>query len=372
MTAQPLPQTVLIFRIGSLGDTLVALPAFHLIRQRYPASMIVLLTNTPTCGGVKAAPSYQILLGSGLVDDYIAYPHLKVGFPEFFRLAKAMLKLRPSICIYLMPQRSFKQRLRDTFFFAAGGLLNVKGLWPGSDANHHRPVAGRPEQRESEASRLLRSIGFAPSSLRPSLFSLLIQPDERASVQPLLQGLGTKQRFIGLSVGTKVSVNDWGQDRWLELIALLRNKLSGYALVFIGSGDEAERCQHLLSIWPAGGLNLCGQLSPRLSAALLEQADLFVGHDSGPMHLASSAGIPCVSIFSGRNNPGVWFPFGNENNVFYNLVSCHNCQLSICDANQMVCIRTISANDVAERMHLLLTQAAIKNVPATDRPIATL
>lgn len=362
MTPQPLPQTVLIFRIGSLGDTLVALPAFHLIRERYPASKIVLLTNTPTIGGMKAAPSHQILLGSGLVDDYVAYPHLNVGLSEFLKLAKAIRKLRPSICIYLMPQRSFKQRLRDSFFFAAAGLLHVKGLWPGSDGNIHRPIAGRPEQREPEASRLLRSIGFDPTSLSKGLFSLLIQSDERASVQPLLKSLGTSQRFIGLSVGTKVPVNDWGQDRWLELLALLCNKLSGYALVFLGSEDEAERCQHLLNIWPAGGLNLCGQLSPRQSAAILEQADLFMGHDSGPMHLASSAGIPCVSIFSGRNKPGVWFPFGNENNVFYNLVSCNNCQLSVCDANQMVCIRTISAKDVAERVHLLLTPSSIRKL----------
>ena len=65
--------TILIFSIGSLGDTLVALPAYHLIRERYPDSRIVLLTNSPVDGGVKAAPSHQILLGSGLVDDYLEY-----------------------------------------------------------------------------------------------------------------------------------------------------------------------------------------------------------------------------------------------------------------------------------------------------------
>jgi ADP-heptose:LPS heptosyltransferase len=51
--------TILIFRIGSLGDTLVVLPAFHLIRQQYPTSRIVLLTNSPMKGMVKEAPSHQ-------------------------------------------------------------------------------------------------------------------------------------------------------------------------------------------------------------------------------------------------------------------------------------------------------------------------
>lgn len=354
MKPQRPSQTVLIFRIGSLGDTLVALPAYHLIRARYSNSQIVLLTNIPVNGGIKAAPSHQILLGSGLIDDYIAYPQMQLGLSGLLKLAGVIRKLRPEACFYLMPVRSVGQRLRDALFFAAAGYLSAKGLWSGFSANHHRPVAGRPELRESESSRLLRSVGLDSASLRHDLFSLLIHPAERASVQPLLRGLSAKQQFIAFSVGAKVSAKDWGQDRWLELITLLRESLQGYALVFLGSGDESARCQQLLDIWPAGGLNLCGQLNPRQSAAVLEQAALFVGHDSGPMHLASSVGIPCISIFAARDKPGVWFPFGNEDHVFYKLVPCHNCRLSVCVENQKVCIRSISANDVAERVHSLL------------------
>jgi ADP-heptose:LPS heptosyltransferase len=354
--------TVLIFRIGSLGDTLVALPAFHLIRECYPDSQIVLLTNTPVNGGMKAAPSHQILMGSGLVDEYIDYPHLNVGLAEFVKLAGVIRKLRPSVSFYLMPVRSVGQRIRDTLFFAAAGLLHVNGLWPGFDGNQHRPVAGRPEQRESEASRLLRSVGFDPARLQQSLFSLSIQPAERASVQSMLHDLGAARRFIALSVGAKVAAKDWGQDRWFELLELLRESYGDHALVFLGSGDEFERCQRLLNIWPSGGRNFCGQLSPRQSAAVLERADLFVGHDSGPMHLASSTGIPSVSIFAARDKPGVWFPFGNEENVFYNLVPCHNCRLSVCVEEQMVCIRTIRPIDVAERINFLLATTEPNNV----------
>jgi len=354
---------ILIFSIGSLGDTLVALPAYHLIRERYPDSHIVLLTNSPADGGVKAAPSHQILLGSGLVDDYLEYPHGSRDWRALAAVAASIRRLRPAQGVYLMPVRTVRQRLRDAIFFAAAGLPAMRGLWPGKDKDRHLPVKGMPEQRESEASRLLRSIGFDPRVLEPRLFSLALQGAERDSVQPLLAPLHGRP-FIALSVGAKVSAKDWGQDRWQDLLECLRQRVPGHALVFIGSADEAERCGQLLTCWPAGGLNLCGRLSPRQSAAALERAALFIGHDSGPMHLASSVGIPAVAIFAARNKPGVWFPYGNEANVFYRLVPCHGCRLSVCTEHEKVCIRSIQPAEVAARVTALLAAREMRSPTA--------
>lgn len=352
------PPTLLIFSIGSLGDTLVALPAYHLIRERYPDSRIVLLTNSPVDGGVKAASSYQILLGSGLVDDYMEYPHGSRDWRALATVVTQIRKLRPAQGVYLMPVRTLRQRLRDAVFFALAGLPTMRGLWPGKNKDRHLTVSGQTEQRESEASRLLRSIGFDPQRLEQRLFSLEIQPHERDSIRPLLESLGENRPFIAMSVGTKVPANDWEQDRWQDLIDQLQQTVADHALVFIGSADEAERCQRLLERWLTGGLNLCGKLTPRQSAAVLERAALFIGHDSGPMHLASSVGIPAVSIFAARNKPGVWFPYGNEANVFYKLVPCHGCRLSVCDEHKKICIRSIEPKDVIARVHELVSGRA--------------
>jgi ADP-heptose:LPS heptosyltransferase len=54
-----------------------------------------------------------------------------------------------------------------------------------------------------------------------------------------------------------------------------------------------------------------------VSAAILAQARLFLGHDSGPMHLAAAAGAPVVAIFSARCRPGQWFPGGPRTTVLY-------------------------------------------------------
>jgi len=49
----------------------------------------------------------------------------------------------------------------------------------------------------------------------------------------------------------------------------------------------------------------------------MKNAQFFLGHDSGPMHLAALIEVPCVAIFSARAKPGVWFPFGSNNSIFY-------------------------------------------------------
>ena len=160
-----------------------------------------------------------------------------------------------------------------------------------------------------------------------------------------------------MSVGAKVPAKDWGSDRWIELVNLLNQRVyKRYTLVFLGTLDEYDRCDSIAANWSGEVLNLCGALSPRQSAAVLAQSCLFIGHDSGPMHLASSVGIPCISIFAARDKPGVWFPFGNEHNVFYNNVPCSNCKLSVCIDKKMNCIRSIKATDVADRVQLLLKQ----------------
>ena len=62
---------VLIYRLGSLGDTVVALPAFHLVAQAFPEAERRLLTNFPV--QAKAAPAAAVLEGTGTVSGYFCY-----------------------------------------------------------------------------------------------------------------------------------------------------------------------------------------------------------------------------------------------------------------------------------------------------------
>jgi heptosyltransferase-3 len=73
---------------------------------------------------------------------------------------------------------------------------------------------------------------------------------------------------------------------------------------------------------------------------------VFIGHDSGPMHLASAVGTPCAAIFSARNLPGQWFPARPGHNVIYHKTDCFGCMLETCIAERKRCIMSITVDEV--------------------------
>ena len=352
---RPQKPSLLVFRIGSLGDTVVSLPAFHFIRDEHPGHRIVLLTNAPVDGGVKASSAYSILNGTGVIDDYIEYPIGRIDWKSLARVAGRIRSFRPELAYYLMPKRSTYQRSRDALFLAAAGLLRVHGLW-GSGASEHRP-SGDQGRYESEAQRLARSIGFDGRPLRLEHFSLRLSADEQQSADIALAALPKPLPLVSISIGTKAPAKDWGHDRWIEMLRQLKMLQAQIGLVFIGSGDEKERCQSMLQEWGGAGLNLCGRLSPRQSAAVMARTVLYAGHDNGPMHLASAVGTRVVALFAARTRPGIWFPFGDHNEVFYNQLDCYNCGLNVCVERQMACIRQIQPIEVARRIDLMLNSS---------------
>ena len=74
------PQRIVIYRLGSLGDTVIALPCFHKVAQTWPNAERIVLTNFPVSS--KAAPLEVVLRESGLIHEAIAYP---VGTRSIFR-----------------------------------------------------------------------------------------------------------------------------------------------------------------------------------------------------------------------------------------------------------------------------------------------
>jgi ADP-heptose:LPS heptosyltransferase len=140
--------------------------------------------------------------------------------------------------------------------------------------------------------------------------------------------------------------------------------LPNVGLVLFGSADEWERSDRCSRHWSGPKLNLCGLTSPRESGAILQEAILFLGHDSGPMHLAATVGTPCVSIFSARSLPGQWFPRGPDHGVIYHQTDCFGCALDVCTSQRKKCILSITVEEVLEEVRKRLDHA----LGATARP----
>ncbi len=304
---------LLIYRLGSLGDTVIALPSFRLIRARHPDAEIVVLTNLPVSG--KAAAIAAVLENTGLVDRYIPYP---VGLRDPAKLVALQRQLTAEKfdrVISLTAARGRLASLRDYLFFRACGIPRIEGIpWRARDLESQSIGGGL---YENESARLLRRAGWNEPGEPPGGRDLALTSAERAEAASILASSGIPVPFLAASVGTKSPLNDWGTAHWRALLTQLGGDFPEHGIVLLGSPDESERSAELARAWPGPSANLCGRLTPRVSAALLAQARLFIGHDSGPLHLAVAAGASVVGIYSARCRPGQWFPTGPRVTILY-------------------------------------------------------
>ena len=111
---------VVIYRLGTLGDTVVALPCFHLIAQAFPNAARFILTNEVPSSAI--AQPLSILSGSGLVHDSIAYPIGLRSPSRLLNLARTLRSLGADTLIYLTESRGIARTLRDVAFFRFAGF----------------------------------------------------------------------------------------------------------------------------------------------------------------------------------------------------------------------------------------------------------
>ncbi|HEY0309165.1 MAG TPA: glycosyltransferase family 9 protein [Acidobacteriaceae bacterium] len=361
-----LVKRVLIYRLGSLGDTIVSLPSLHLIARSFPNAERWLLTNFPVQS--KAAAAQVILDGSGLIHGYFRYSVGLRQLGKVLELRRTIKAWRPDVLIYLMPGRGIRVAKRDAMFFRACGIRRMIGVPSTMDMQQHRYRA-ETDLYEPEAGRLARCIaelGDAEVN-NPASWDMHLTTAELAAAKVALEPAENRP-VIAVSIGTKVPAKDWGAANWYALLQRMAVFYPGYALAILGAAEESAMSDEIASGWKAVAgagpvLNLCGQLKPRESAAMVSYAELFVGHDSGPMHMASAVGTPLVTIFAARNVRGVWFPVVGNNAVIYHNVDCSGCALDLCTVQKMKCITSVTVEEVLGRVTGILPPKLLPVLP---------
>ncbi len=370
---------LLIYRLGSLGDMVVALPALHLVARAFPDSERRMLTNFPV--NAKAPAAAAVLEGSGLVEGYLRYSVGTRSPLELLRLWWTLVRWRPQVLVYLAAARGVKAARRDEIFFRLCGVRRLIGVpvTEGMQRNFYGAVTGGKDHAmgngnlEPEAGRLARCIGELatvvdisdPGRLRdPQSWDLHLSRAEKQYALEMLQTSDPQAERIAVSVGTKVQAKDWGLENWNELLGRMAGEFPKRVLLLIGAGEESEASRLAARQWSENGggpvLDLCGRLTPRQSAAAIAQARLFVGHDSGPMHLAAAVGTPVVAVFSARNIPRQWFPYGARHRVLYHRVECWGCGLETCIKEEKRCLMSITVAEVMDEVRAAMVAEPVR------------
>ncbi len=351
------PKKVLLYRLGSLGDTVVALPAFHLVERAFPQAERRLLTSFPP--NSKAPPSSAILAGTGLVHGYFRYNYGTRNVLELLGLWWQLLRWRPDVLVYMSGRSSLAATRRNALFLKLCRVPRMVGVPLTEEMQHCRRQPDlaevthyeRGDVYEHESARLVRNLAdLGDAHLDdPASWDLRLTPAERARAAEVLAPLAGAPSFA-VSFGTKNQSNDWEPRNWHALLARLAELYPEHGLALCGAPVETELSEAAAAVWrrhshrPA--LNLCGALSPRESAAVFERASVFLGHDSGPMHLAAAVQTPCVGLYGSRNFAGIWFPYGRKHRVLYHHVDCEGCRLQTCIVEQKKCVLSITVDEV--------------------------
>jgi ADP-heptose:LPS heptosyltransferase len=129
-----------------------------------------------------------------------------------------------------------------------------------------------------------------------------------------------RPRKVLLHPGSRSPFRLWPADRFAAVCDLMQDRLGAQVFVVAGPAESAlvreirrHAQMHLVAVEQ--------RLTTGQFAALLAQFDLFLCHDSGPMHIAAAVGVPVVALF-GSQNTAIWRPLGDNHAVLQTPLPC--------------------------------------------------
>lgn len=344
---------ILVFQIGSLGDTVVTLPALRTVRNHYGQSAeIILLHNS---GSERLVSPVSLLAGGPYVDGFLGYPS-EIGSIEkiwsLMRLWRLLKRDRFHAVIYLLPsERPALAVRRDDIFFWSCGISERIGFHAfSSDFLYPKFLDGRLRRVTHEALRRLERLqmdGIDVSSQQNILPPLLQLPP--VEIEAAKAWLAERRQYperplIAICPGAKQPANFWPLERFMEVGQRLVED-DKVELIIVGGPKENSLGQRLVQCWRSG-INTAGFSSVIGSAALLSLCSFMLGLDTGTTHLAAAVGTRCVALYGCREHPGQWDPLGDKHIVLRSQVPCAGCRLRICPIEGHPCMAGITVEDV--------------------------
>lgn len=367
-------QNILVYRIGNLGDTVVSLPAMWAVRKQFPAARMVLLGNS----NGRHVVARSVLPETGLFDDWLIYPSATENKSSKFstKLLELIVRLRREkfdALIYLAPrERTAKQVQRDLLFFRLAGIKRFFG---------HAGFIATPAKKLDEplpfvvheADHLLDRLKLTgietPLPNNGSMNLNLSAGEIKTACDWLEQHCAqerSEKRLVAIAPGSKWTSKIWFEKDYAELGRRLIAEFDLFPIVF-GGKEDFELGERLIAVWKRGA-NSAGLLSVRESAAALAECQLFVGNDTGSIHLAAAVDVPCVGIYAALHCPGHWHPYGRRHTVLRAVVPCEGCFLFECPNNK-ICLRAISIEDAAAACRVALERSLSAN-PASIKTLS--
>ncbi len=283
MTGSRSPR-ILIVRLSAIGDVIHGLPVLCALRDQFSQAALSWVVEE------RAA---ELLRGHQALDELIALPRGWLKSPKtVLRLRRRLRTLEPDVAIDL-------QGLTKSA--AAAWLSGAKRRIGFGDENGRELSKWLNTERVTTTSRhvidcyleLLRPLGIESPRVR---FEIPESESEGIAAEEMIRRAGCQDGFCVVNPGA-----GWPSKRWPPArYAAVAGHLGGtwnLPTIVVWAGRQAQAWAEQIVADSGGHARLARPMSLRELAALSRRARLFLGSDTGPLHLAAAVGAPCVGLY---------------------------------------------------------------------------
>jgi heptosyltransferase-2 len=330
---------ILIRATNWVGDAIMALPAIRAVGKRFPDAEIAIVAR------LYVADIYR---DQEICNQLIVYDpsgsHSGVSGRE--RLAEKLRAQKFDVALLL--QNAFdaawlawRANIPERIGYARDGrsLLLTKAV----------PV---PKQEEIPAHErfyymeLLRRAGWIDSLRDESFIDLSVPEEKRRRADEFLCKSGVRQGVRRIAIGAGASYGSakcWLPSRFAEAANRLQSEADADVILF-GPSAEASVSKAISAEMRQPPIDLAGKTAIADLPALLSQCHLFIGNDSGAMHVAAAVGLPIVAVF-GPTDPFGTAPVTPHFTIVQQKPYCSPCFLRRCPTDHR-CMTAITAEMV--------------------------
>jgi len=299
---------ILIIRLSSIGDVVRVMPAMHALRDFYPNARIDWAVERKSAGILKGHPD---------LDALIVYERVGTGLQKFIDFYDFLRRLRRNQYdlvidfhgIFKSGLASLASGARERHAFAHPRGQELSPLC----ANRHVKLPSQSLNRVEENLALIEPLVGRPKKVD---FAMWVPPEVHDSIDVYFEDQFGGGKFVAaLHAPVERRAKQWPLERFAELADFLLSDGRFDVILSYGPGQRsiAEQIIALTRRKPS-----LAPETPDLMhyAWLIHRCHLYVGGDTGPMHIATAMGTPVVAIFGGTP-PDKHQPYGTPCEVLY-------------------------------------------------------
>lgn len=331
------PKRILVVKLDHIGDVLLATPVFSNLRKAYPNTELHALTGTWSRVILENHPDVDKVL------TYNSPAFCRSGQPtsikETYQLFRQLRRQKYDLLI----------ELRGDFRIACFSLLDVT---PKRINRASLQIANRLGSQlfsgKHETTRNLDVLmhAYIPTPIQETTFAIPKRDEIWASDFIATQDFNNQLPLIAIHPGSPIPLKRWKPERYAELSDwLIKEKKA--QVIFVGVKDEIPIIEEIQNLMIGKSTNIGGKTTIPQLAFILKKCKLFIGNDSGPMHLAAAVGSPTIGLY-GPGDPTRFSPIGDKCNTIQKKLDCPPCSGNTCRFAEEGCMSVIQVADVIQ------------------------